>query len=667
VTGADHESLVVFLSGARDEKAARGSASGTLQLKEETSVRRHPLAVALLQFLAITLALVTCASLRVSAQGVPLAQHVVLIIEENTSFNSVFPTGMPWLVSQGRRYGYANNYVSDTGGSLLDYLYLASGNCESHSSCPGSPVCHMPERTQNFNCDGNACFTENLCHKTGIKNPITDDNIFQLMNNQPISWKVYVQNYLNAGGTVNVPDFTWANQPQQTHYYARHNAAVWYQEVLDNNLGSQGNIVDFEQFRIDVANGTLPRFAIIVPDGCWDMHDSCSSLAKADDFLNFNLTPMFAMPDFQPGGSGLLIVTFDNGNGDSQGKVYTAIAGPNVKTRFVSNVAYKHENTLRTMLESLGIETYPGWSETAASMSDFFSPNAGSVVVNAPAGSSTQGASVLVSAAASELKTKIDHMEVWDSFNGKSTKLGNVFRKTIHQTFQVSGNGTHQLTVEDIGPAPNYPALHRKVVNYTVSSRYGVFVNTPAEDSTQSRLVPVNAFAVEWSAQASSSGIDHLEVWDGSTKLGESPKGTAISQWYELAPGNYTLTIKDVNLAGNTLHQIQRSFRVSADTGVFVNSPANNSTWTTSRVPINAYAYEQTGATTPLVDHIEVWDNTHGVKLGESVTGVGLNSNFINLSVTLPGPGLYQLVIEDINSNVPYKPIHKAYVNIKVE
>ncbi len=114
---------------------------------------------------------------------------------------------------------------------------------------------------------------------------------------------------------------------------------------MSNTLGSQGNIVDFEQFGIDVASGSLPRFAIIVPDGCWDLHDACSSLANADDFLNTNLTPMLSSPDFQPGGSGLLIVTFDNGNGDSAGKIFTAVIGPNVKPGHVSNVSYKHENT----------------------------------------------------------------------------------------------------------------------------------------------------------------------------------------------------------------------------------------------------------------------------------------------------------------------------------
>jgi hypothetical protein len=608
-----------------------------------------------------------CAWHTASAEVVPLAQHVVLVVEENTSFSTAFPYGMPWLASESKKYGYANNYTSDVSGSLLDYLYLASGSCESNYSCGGAPSCSLPPGGHNFNCNGSACYAVNSCVSTPEKDPITDENIFHLMNNQPVSWKVYVQNYLNAGGNVNVPDFNTSNQPPFTHYYARHNAAVWYEEILNNVLGSQGNVVDFEQFGIDVARGTLPRFAIIVLDGCWDAHDGCSSspVKSADDFLQANLTPMLNLPDFKAGGSGLLIVTFDNGDGDGAGKGLTSLIGPNVKAGYVSSAPYRHENTLRTMLDSLGIETYPGWSASATDMSDFFSQKAGSVVIDSPANGSIQGASILVNAAASELGASIDNMEVWDTFNGKVTKLGTIVSSKVHENFAVAGNGLHQITVKDI-VGPNHVVLHHKTVKFTRSQSYGVFVNTPAKHSTQAALFPVDAFGVEPGAEGSSSGVDHIEVWNGTTKLGDSPKGTSIRQWYSLSPGNHTLRVLNVTDAGQTLHEREAAISVSSGRGVFVNSPANNSTWPTTSVPVKAYAYEQSGSSTPLVDHIEVWDDTHGVKLGESSTGVGVNSLYIDQKVTLPKAGTYRLAINDVNAN-GYQPIHTTYVTVTVK
>ncbi len=261
----------------------------------------------------------------------------------------------------------------------------------------------------------------------------------------------------------------------------------------------------------------------------------------------------------------------------------------------------------------------------------------------------------------------IDHIEVWDLFNKKSTKLGNVFSHNVDQAFSVTGNGSHQLSVLDIGEPPDYKTLHTEMSNYTVSSSYGVFVSTPPNKSTQATLFPLSAIAVEAEAEESSAGIDHIEVWNGDSKLGDSPTGTALNQWYSLAPDHYTLIVKDVGTLGQVIHTSSIGFTVSGSPGVYVNSPVNSSVWPTTTVPINAYAYEQKGSKTPLIDHIEVWDSTNGTKLGESPTGVGVNSAFINQNVTLPGPGTYKLSIMDINPNNGYKAIHTKYVTVTVK
>lgn len=185
------------------------------------------------------------------------------------------------------------------------------------------------------------------------------------MDQLGISWKVYAQSYALAGGMVNTPD--GANG---THYYRRHNGATWYQEILSNNHNSQAKIVDFTEFATDLANNALPQFLIIVPDGLNDAHDGTP--AQADTFLQSTLPPMLSQPFFQAGGDGLLIITFDNGNSDFAGQVYTAVIGPQVKKNFISTAAYQHQNTLRTVLDALGITTYPGASATANAMTDFF-------------------------------------------------------------------------------------------------------------------------------------------------------------------------------------------------------------------------------------------------------------------------------------------------------
>ena len=345
---------------------------------------------------------VVCAAAAALAQ-VPSSQHVVLIIDENSSYSEVV-ANMPWLIAQGNLNGYATNYHSDNGGSLLDYLWLASGSCESSANCA------LPSGAHNFNCSGNDCYYPG----TTNSDPITDDNIFREMNNAGISWKVYAQSYAAAGGTPSTPD-----NHNGTDYYRRHNGATWYSDILDNVDGSAAKIVDLSEFPIDLQNGRLPRFMIIVPDGNHDAHDcppgmsSCTEaqqLAGADAFLKETLDPLLSTPDFQPGGDGLIIITFDEcGGGTNAGcgaSVYTALIGPRIKPHTVSSISYKHENALRTMLDSLGIKTYPGASASAADMSDFFTTTGATVAkpqvaVSSPASASTLSSPVPLNASAS--------------------------------------------------------------------------------------------------------------------------------------------------------------------------------------------------------------------------------------------------------------------------
>jgi len=455
---------------------------------------------------------------------------------------------------------------------------------------------------------------------------------------------VYGQNYLNAGGKATAPDLA-----RGTYYYRRHNGAAWYSDILSNVRGSQGNIVDLEQFTVDAANGTLPRYAIIIPDGNYDTHDG--SLSAADNFLKNNLASLLTQPDFSSGGSGVLIVTFDNGDADVQGQVYTALIGPNIKSHYVSGSYYRHENTLKTMLKLLGITSYPGDSTSASAMSDFFGASAGAVVINSPANMSVQGTTVVVNAAASELGSKIDHMEIWDN----SAKLGNIFSSNVNQKFTLAV-GQHQMTIRDLGPGPNYAVLHKEKTNFVVSASDGVFINAPTRSSTQTTLFPVSAYAVE-----SGGNIDHLEVWVDGVRLGNSPKGSTLQQWYTLPAGSHQLTVKDISTGNYVLHQATIPISVSSANNVYVNSPANNATHSTS-VRVDAYAYEQ-NSSNQLVHHLEVWDN--GTKLGNSPLPYGGTSLFINQIYALP-VGQHQLTIEDVSTGT-YQVIHKKIVNITVQ
>jgi hypothetical protein len=92
----------------------------------------------------------------------------------------------------------------------------------------------------------------------------------------------------------------------------------------------------------------------------------------ADQWLGQNIAPLLKSSYFAPTGNSLLFITFDNGDGDAQGQVFTAVAGQAVIPGVQVSVPFRHENMLRTIMEKLGLSDFPGASATAAPMSQFF-------------------------------------------------------------------------------------------------------------------------------------------------------------------------------------------------------------------------------------------------------------------------------------------------------
>lgn len=439
---------------------------------------------------------------------VPSSQHVILIIDENSSFPEAM-ANMPWLVSQGVANGFAANYKSDNGGSLLDYLWMASGSCQSAANCA------LPPGSHDFNCNGNDCYYPG----TQSTDPITDNNIFRQMNEAGISWKVYAQSYAAAGGTPTSPD-----NNNGTSYYRRHNGATWYSDILSNTDGSANNIVDLSQLAIDLASGNLPRFMIIVPDGNHDAHDcpvgmkTCTEeqkLSAADSFLSTTLTPILATANFQKGGDGLIFVTFDEcGGGTDQGcgaAVYTTVIGPKVTPHIVSTTSYKHENTLRTIFDALRLTNYPGVAATASDMSDFFGPRTKVpvVVIESPYDSAAVSSPVSLLAAA--YPSKKHSISSWSVFvDGTSVYTAGAV-STINPSLPMS-SGVHTVSVRS---SDTSGASGDTTISITVGPKPMVQVATPADDANVGSPVNIVAAAspspgatiTGWRVYVDSSGV----------------------------------------------------------------------------------------------------------------------------------------------------------------
>jgi acid phosphatase len=141
---------------------------------------------------------------------------------------------------------------------------------------------------------------------------------------------------------------------------------------VQNNAAQAANLVPFTQFATDLADNNLPQYSFIAPNIMDDAHNG--TLAQADAWLQTNIAPLLANAEFQ--NSGLLIITFDEGDtsdlNHGGGQVATLIISSVAKKGFQSKTFYQHQSTLRLILASSGVDTFPGLAAAAPDMTEFF-------------------------------------------------------------------------------------------------------------------------------------------------------------------------------------------------------------------------------------------------------------------------------------------------------
>jgi hypothetical protein len=122
-----------------------------------------------------------------------------------------------------------------------------------------------------------------------------------------------------------------------------------------------------------------------------------------------------------------------------------------VKKGFKSTALYQHQNVLRTMLDALGVKSYPGSAASAADMADLFGATTtpsgcaaatAGVTVCSPAAGSTDASPVHFVAAAASLHP-ITAMRIYvDSVSKFTTNASSL------NTSLALSSGTHSVVVQ---------------------------------------------------------------------------------------------------------------------------------------------------------------------------------------------------------------------------
>ena len=286
----------------------------------------------------LVLFFLTCASFA----AVPRVKHVYVVVEENTSYGSVIGnSAMPYLNSLANKYALATQYYANTHPSIGNYFELTTGQVLTNNDFT----------TSTFNVN-NAVRELLAAGKT---------------------WKSYAESLPSVGYMGG----------DTGGYIQHHNPFVYLTDVRNSSV-QRNFVVPFTQFATDRANGTLPAYSFIVPNKYHDAHNcpagmsSCTlnqKLAGADSWLKSNLGPLVSSSSFQANGD-ILIVVFDEGfstdTAHGGGHVAGVVVSSKVKKGFKSTTFHQHPSTLKTMLEAVGVTSYPGAASSASDLGEMF-------------------------------------------------------------------------------------------------------------------------------------------------------------------------------------------------------------------------------------------------------------------------------------------------------
>lgn len=252
----------------------------------------------------------------------------MVVLEENHSYSSVIGSSqMPYLNSLATQYALATQYYANTHPSIGNYFMITTGQIITN----------------------NDAFT----------GTVSVPNIVGSLLSAGKTWKSYAESIPSVGYTGG----------DVLPLYLRHHVPVsYFSDVV--GTAQANNLVPFTQFAADLKAGQLPDFSFVTPNTQDDAHDG--TLAQADTWLQANIGPLLADPQFQQ--NGLLIIVFDEAaTSDSTnggGHVAFVAVGPLVKKGFQSSALYQHQNLLALIASYLGIDGNLGAAAGASPMSD---------------------------------------------------------------------------------------------------------------------------------------------------------------------------------------------------------------------------------------------------------------------------------------------------------
>jgi phospholipase C len=252
----------------------------------------------------------------------PLLDHVIVVIMENHSYDQV--RSSPYIASLMAAGATFSSSYGVTHPSQPNYLALWAGSTMS--------------------------VTNDNCPAPG--SPYTSENLGHACEAAGVSWRAYSEDLPSAGSPVCTANGS---------LYARKHEpwTNW------SNL-SHVNERRYADLAVDIASGSLPRLAFVVPNQCNDMHNC--PVSTGDAWLSNNVPAMLQAV----GPHGMVVLTWDEDDNSSANHILTVFVGNPVLPNHVSSQTINHYTLLRCLCETLGLTPF-GAAAAQSSILDVWS------------------------------------------------------------------------------------------------------------------------------------------------------------------------------------------------------------------------------------------------------------------------------------------------------
>ncbi len=313
----------------------------------------------------------------------PRYAHVVIIVEENKDYAQIMdPQSAPEINRLAKTYGVATQFFAEVHPSEANYVAMLGG--DTFGIHDDDAYYCKPGQADPF-CTGSSApgYVDHTVHAP---------HLGAQLEAKGLAWRGYYESIPAPGSpAVTASDPAFDNGTRKTALYASKHSGFMNFASVQADPRRADKIVGFDKLYADIAQDTLPSFALVVPNQCNEMHglrgpgvpadcdgsaDLPGLIRRGDAHAGALVRKLIASRAWASAGNMAIVITFDEGAGKTREGccgvtpgAASNFGGGHIPTIVITNhgprgvadaTPYSHYSLLRTLEDVFGVGPHLG-------------------------------------------------------------------------------------------------------------------------------------------------------------------------------------------------------------------------------------------------------------------------------------------------------------------